>query len=384
MQLISSTEALAALCGRLAQSPYVAIDTEFVRDSTYWPKLCLVQLAADGVEGMVDPLAEGLDLAPLLTLLADPGVVKVFHAARQDVEIFFHMTGDIPAPLFDTQIAAMVCGFGESAAYDTLAREIAGAQIDKSSRFTDWTRRPLSEKQLVYALADVTHLRVIYKALRDRLDRSGRAGWLAEEMAVLTSPETYRVAPETAWKRLKLRTQNRRFLAIVVELAAWREREAQARDLPRNRILRDEAITEISASAPASVADLSGLRAVPRGIAEGKQGKAILEAIARAQAIPKGALPEPPDPRGRAEAPAHVVELLKVLLRITAESEGVAGKLIATSGDLEKLALDDEADIPALGGWRRQIFGARAIELKHGRLLLGLEDGRLFTEPRAR
>ncbi|MCP5432574.1 MAG: ribonuclease D [Alphaproteobacteria bacterium] len=384
MQIVTSTSELDVLTARLSRGAYVTIDTEFMRDATYWPKLCLVQLAGEGTEAIVDPLADGIDLAPLLALLAETRVVKVFHAARQDIEIFFHLTGEIPAPVFDTQVAAMVCGFGDSVAYDTLARQLAGADIDKSSRFTDWSRRPLSEKQLTYALGDVTHLRTVYAELARRLEATGRADWLAEEMAVLTSPETYRLDPATAWKRLKLRSQNRRFLAIAAEVAAWREVEAQKRDLPRPRILKDEAITEVAASAPESVAELSQLRAVPRGIAEGRMGEAILKAVARAKALPKHELPEAGEPRARAEAPAHVVELLKVLLRIKAEAHGVAAKLIASSADLEKLALDDGAAIPALAGWRREIFGAEAIELKHGRLLLGLDEGRLFTAPRPR
>jgi ribonuclease D len=377
MTLISDTDTLSDLCARLARADYLAVDTEFMREKTYWPDLCLVQIAGAGEAVAIDPLAEGLDLAPLLALMGDPGVLKVFHSARQDVEIFFAMTGQVPAPLFDTQLAAMVCGFGESVAYDTLVAKLTGVRIDKSSRFTDWSRRPLTERQLAYALADVVHLRPVYEALRDQLAENGRSSWLDEELAQLTARETYEAPPEDAWRRLKTRSQDPRFLAVLREVAGWREAEAQARNLPRGRILRDEAVLEIAAHAPASVEELARTRGLAKSTAEGKFGQAILAAVARGRAVPKEDRPRPRDRAGLPAGLGPLVDLLKVLLKMVAEDAGVAQRLIASAADLEAIAADDEAPVAALHGWRRSLFGEQALALKHGRIALAADGRRI-------
>jgi ribonuclease D len=383
MNLISTTADLEAFCERLKAAEYITVDTEFMREKTFWPKLCLVQIGGPEEAAAVDPLADGIDLAPLFRLMADPGVLKVFHAARQDVEIFYNLTGEIPKPLFDTQIAAMVCGFGDSVGYETLISRLAGARVDKSSRFTDWSARPLTERQLVYALSDVTHLRPAYEKLKRRLARTGREHWLEEEVAVLTDPATYRVEPEEAWKRLKVRTDKPRFLAILKEVAAWREREAQRKDLPRSRILRDEALLEIASHSPTSVDDLARTRGLGRSVAEGRWGTEMLAAVERGIATPAEDCPtgEP-----RIELPpglTPIVELLRVLLKMKCEDEQVASKLVANSGDLEAIAADDNAAVPALKGWRRELFGEAALALKHGRLALAIQDKRVKLVPLA-
>jgi len=373
MTLIADTDGLVQFCRRLASSSYLTVDTEFMRDRTYYPQLCLVQLAGDEEAAAIDTLAPGLDLAPLLALLERPGLLKVFHAGRQDVEIFCLLSGRVPAPMFDTQVAAMVCGFGDSVGYDILVAKLTGAQIDKSSRFTNWAARPLTERQIRYAIEDVTHLRKVYERLNRRLERSGRAAWLAEEMAVLSDPATYSIEPASAWLRLKPRSGNRRFLAVLRELAAWREIEAQKRNLPRNRILRDEALVEIAAHHPATAADLARTRGLARGIAEGRMGEAILASVERGLALPEPACPEPPP---RLELPRDlgpVMELLKVLLKLQCDAHHVAPKLVASTADLELIAADDEAPVRALKGWRREVFGEAALALKHGRLALALD-----------
>ena len=373
MTLIADTDGLVQFCRRLASSSYLTVDTEFMRDRTYYPQLCLVQLAGDEEAAAIDTLAPGLDLAPLLALLERPGLLKVFHAGRQDVEIFYLLSGRVPAPMFDTQVAAMVCGFGDSVGYDILVAKLTGAQIDKSSRFTNWAARPLTERQIRYAIEDVTHLRKVYERLNRRLERSGRAAWLAEEMAVLSDPATYSIEPASAWLRLKPRSGNRRFLAVLRELAAWREIEAQKRNLPRNRILRDEALVEIAAHHPATAADLARTRGLARGIAEGRMGEAILAAVERGLALPESECPDPPP---RLELPRDlgpVMELLKVLLKLQCDAHHVAPKLVASTADLELIAADDEAPVPALKGWRREVFGEAALALKHGRLALALD-----------
>jgi len=383
MNLISTTADLEAFCERLKAAEYITVDTEFMREKTFWPKLCLVQIGGPEEAAAVDPLADGIDLSPLFRLMADPGVLKVFHAARQDVEIFYNLTGEIPKPLFDTQIAAMVCGFGDSVGYETLISRLAGARVDKSSRFTDWSARPLTERQLVYALSDVTHLRPAYEKLKRRLARTGREHWLEEEVAVLTDPATYRVEPEEAWKRLKVRTDKPRFLAILKEVAAWREREAQRKDLPRSRILRDEALLEIASHSPTSVDDLARTRGLGRSVAEGRWGTEMLAAVERGIATPAEDCPtgEP-----RIELPpglTPIVELLRVLLKMKCEDEQVASKLVANLGDLEAIAADDNAAVPALKGWRRELFGEAALALKHGRLALAIQDKRVKLVPLA-
>jgi ribonuclease D len=373
VKLITSNAELQAAVERFVSAPYVAIDTEFMRDTTYWPKLCLLQAAVPGFAVAVDPLAEALDLKPIYGLLAKPDVIKVFHAARQDVEIFFHQAGLIPAPLFDTQVAAMVCGFGDSAAYETLVRELAHAQIDKSSRFTDWSRRPLSDKQLNYALSDVTHLCRVYESLKKQLDKSGRSHWLEEELEVLRSPETYELKPEDAWRRLKMRGGNRRFTAVLMEIAAWRERLAQERDVPRSRVIKDEALFEIAAQAPQSQDELDSLRGIPRGFASSRAAQSLVEAVKTGLALPASAIPDidrgPPT-----TIPPVLGDMMRVLLKIQCEAHGVAQKLIASSADLDQIAADDKADVPALSGWRREIFGDAALELKHGRIALSIRD----------
>ncbi len=371
---IATNAELSAFCARQKGAGFIAVDTEFMRERTYWPVLCLVQVAGPDEAAAIDALAPGIDLGPALNLLYDPGILKVFHAARQDVEIFFHLAGRVPAPLFDTQVAAMVCGFGDSVSYEALAAKLAGARIDKLSRFTDWSHRPLSERQLHYALSDVTHLRLAYEKLQRRLATTGRADWVKEEMAVLADPATYRLEPREAWRRFKPRSDDRRFLAALREVAAWREREAQTRDLPRGRVLRDEAAIEIAGHAPRTSADLARTRGLARGIAEGAQGGAILEAVRRGLELPEDQCPEP---LGRPELPpgkGPLVELLRVLLKAKCEAAGVAQKLVANADDLLSIAADDGAPVAALSGWRYGVFGADAIGLKHGRLALTAGD----------
>jgi ribonuclease D len=375
MSSVTTTKDLKALVGELEGAQYIAVDTEFMRDQTYWPKLCLLQVAAPGIEAIIDPLADGLELAPFFKLLKSPKIVKVLHAARQDIEIFYHQGGLIPDPLFDTQIAAMVAGFGESASYETLARKLAHAEIDKSARFTDWSRRPLSKRQLEYALADVTHLRVVYEALAKQLERTGRASWVAEEIKALQEPALYKLDPTTAWKRLKPRTSNKRFLAILAALAEWREREAQTRDLPRNRVIKDEALMEIAAHPPADAAGLDHIRAVPKGFSGSRLGKGLLEALAKGQnAEPPDGI-EPERPRRKREPSASSIDLLKTLLRLRAEEAGVAPRLIANAEDIERIAAHEDQGVAALTGWRADVFGHDAKALRAGKLAIALEKG---------
>lgn len=375
--MITDTKALAEFCKRLSAESFITVDTEFMRERTYWSQLCLIQVAGSAEAFAVDPLAPGIDLTPLYELFADERVLKVFHAARQDLEIFLQATGTLPKPLFDTQVAAMVCGFGDSIGYEPLAAQLAGARIDKSMRFTDWSLRPLSEKQIKYALADVTHLRVVYEKLQAKLAANGRASWLDDEMAELTSPATYQLAPEDAWRRLKSRSGNAKFLTVLREIAAWREREAQERDIPRQRILRDEAVMEIAANHPATIAELARTRGLSKGVVEGKMGAGIMDAVARGLAQPEDTAPKALEridvPRGL----MPVVELLKVLLKMKCDQHDVAQKLIAGSSDIEAIAVDDNADVPALKGWRREVFGEDALRLKHGGVGLAFcTDGR--------
>ncbi|WP_137125616.1 ribonuclease D [Roseomonas sp. HF4] len=373
--LITETEALAALCARLRTEPFVTIDTEFMRERTYWPELCLVQLAGEEDVALVDSMAPGLDLAPLGELLADPGVVKVFHAARQDVEIFLLKFGAVPTPLFDTQVAAMVAGYGDQVSYDGLCRSLAGTQIDKAHRFSDWSARPLSAAQLAYAAADVTHLRRIYVALDTRLCREGRIGWVAEEMGVLADPATYRQDPESAWERLRPRTGNRRFLGVLRSIAAWREREAQRINIPRQRLVKDETLLEIAATTPETAADLARARGISEGFAKGRSGTGLLAAVKAGKDLPDDALPEAPKDRVGPPASPALVALLKVLLAAKSEEHHVAPRLLASSEDLDRLAAGDGEEVPAVHGWRRTVFGEAALDLKAGRLALGV-DGR--------
>ncbi|HVO01434.1 MAG TPA: ribonuclease D [Candidatus Cybelea sp.] len=368
--LIADSQSLAELCRRLESEPFITIDTEFLRDKTFWPQLCLVQLASPHEAAALDTLVEGLDLSPLLDLLRNRAVVKVFHAARQDLEIFFHMTGEVPAPIADTQVMAMACGFGDSASYETLCAKLANARVDKLSRFTDWAHRPLTERQLTYALDDVTHLQLIYQKLKRKIEASGRLAWLADEMAVLEDPATYEVDPMKAWQRLKTRSDKPRFLAVLREIAAWREREAQGRDVPRNRLVKDETLVEIAAHPPKDADALGRCRGLSKSFAEGRMGDAILQAVQRGLALPES---EAPRPEARMEVPpglGPLIDLLRVLLKTRCDQHEVAQKLVATSSELELIAADDEAKVPALAGWRREIFGAEALNLKHGKLAL--------------
>jgi ribonuclease D len=367
MQIIETTAALRDACETLARSEYLTIDTEFLRETTFWPELCLVQLAGPELEVIVDPLARDLDLTPFFELMANTAVLKVFHAARQDIEIIFNRGNLIPHPIFDTQVAAMVCGFGDSVSYDQLVQKIKGVHIDKSSRFTDWSRRPLTDKQLEYALADVTHLRDVYLALKEKLEEAGRSLWLTEEMAVLESRETYDLHPDDAWKRLKMRVKKPIELAVLQKVAAWREREARNRNVPRSRILKDDTIYEIAQQQPADAEALGRLRTIPKGWERSQSGGALLEAIAEALAIPKTDLPRLPRQNHVPEGAAAASEMLKVLLKIVSEREGVAAKIIANTDDLEKIAADGEAaDVAALSGWRRELFGDTALNLIGG------------------
>ena len=375
--LITTTEALDALCTRLRRETVVTVDTEFMRERTYWPELCVVQLAGDAEVAVVDTLAPGIDLASLGALLADEAVMKVFHAARQDIEIFVLRFGDVPRPMFDTQVAAMVAGFGDQVGYDSLVAATTGGHIDKAHRFSDWAARPLSPAQINYAAADVTHLRRVYEKLLARLEKDGRVDWVGEEMAVLGDPATYQPDPEQMWERLRPRTSNRRMLAALRAIAAWREREAQKSNIPRGRMLKDEALLEIAASAPDSVDALSRMRGVTRGFAEGRMGAGLLAAIAEARALPDSALPEAPNQRDTPKASPALVSLLKVLLAAKCEEHHVAPKLVANSNDIDRIASEDEPAIPALSGWRRDVFGADALALKAGGVALGVEGKRI-------
>ncbi|WP_145634615.1 ribonuclease D [Neorhizobium alkalisoli] len=365
--MIETTAALEEACAKLAQSDFITIDTEFLRETTFWPELCLIQMASPTLEVLVDPLAKGLDLKPFFELMANSAVVKVFHAARQDIEIIHHLGNLVPHPIFDTQVAAMVCGFGDSVSYDQLVNRIKGVQIDKSSRFTDWSRRPLSEKQLDYALADVTHLRDVYLSLKEQLEREGRALWLTEEMAVLESPGTYDLHPDDAWLRLKSRLRKPAELAILKFVAAWREREARSRNVPRSRVLKDDAIYEIAQQQPKDTEALSRLRTIPKGWERSASGTAIIEAVNAALALPKAEMPHAPKHVHVPEGTGAAVELLKVLLKLISDKEGVAAKVIANTDDLEKIAAEGEnAEVAALSGWRRDLFGETALKLIGG------------------
>ncbi|MBV8976073.1 MAG: ribonuclease D [Alphaproteobacteria bacterium] len=375
MRIVESTAALEALADELSEAPYLALDTEFMRDQTYWPKLCLIQIAVPGTAAIIDPMAPGMDLAPFYALLARPNIVKVLHAARQDIEIFAQQGNLIPYPLFDTQVAAMVCGFGDAASYETLARKLARAEIDKSARYSDWSHRPLSKRQLEYAMADVTHLCTIYEAMVAMLKRSGRSSWVEEEMAALRDPELYRLDPKDAWKRIKPRTTNKRFLAMLASLAQWREREAQARDMPRGRVLKDEALTEIAAHPPENPQGLDRIRAVPKGFAGSKLGKSLMDAIAEGRhAAPPEGIEHRAQGRRREPSPG-TVDLLKTLLRLKADQVGVAPRLIADTDDIERLAAGDDDGVAALHGWRAEVFGHDAIALRNGEIALTVENG---------
>ena len=384
MHTITTTEELAAFCKTAASHPYVTVDTEFLRERTYYSKLCLIQLAHPGGEDdgsavLVDPLVEGLSLDPLYELFQNPDVVKVFHAARQDLEIFFVDRGIIPAPLFDTQVAAMVCGFGEQAGYETLVRKIARAQIDKSSRFTDWSRRPLSEAQMRYALADVTHLREVYEYLAAELKRTDRTRWVAEEMAILNDPATYRVEPADAWERVKTRNASPKVLAVVRELARFREDYAQKRDVPRSRVFKDDALLELASTRPQDEKDLGRSRLLLREGRRGDIAEGILAAVKAGMAVAPEDLPRI-DKRGQIQVNPAIADMLRVLLKARSEAENVAPRLIAPAAELDALAAG-ERDLPCLKGWRREVFGAEALDLCAGRLGLAVKGASVVTLP---
>ncbi|MGB0498771.1 MAG: ribonuclease D [Rubricella sp.] len=378
---ITSTAALEEFCDRARAHDYVTIDTEFLRERTYYAQLCLVQMAfpgeGDDTAALIDTQADGLTLDPLFDLMRDASVVKVFHAARQDLEIFWHKGGLIPEPLFDTQVAAMVCGYGEQVGYETLVRKVAKGSIDKSSRFTDWSRRPLTDRQKTYALADVTHLRVIYEKLSATLDRTGRRAWVEEEMAVLSSPATYETHPDDAWKRIKIRTNQPRFIAVVQALAAWREAEAQRRDVPRNRLMKDDALLELASNKPRTPEDLGKSRLLQREARKGGTAEGILAAIGSAMDRPEDDLPKVDRAAPQPAVSQALSDLLRVLLKARAEKSGVAQKLIATSADLDAFAADPKGDHPVLHGWRYEIFGREALDLIAGRIALGVSGDRV-------
>jgi ribonuclease D len=376
MDLITTTAELAAACERLARHPTITVDTEFLRETTFYPLLCVVQMASPDEAVVIDALANEIDLAPFYELMANERVLKVFHAARQDIEIVWHQANLLPHPIFDTQVAAMVLGYGESIAYDQLVERITGHRPDKSHRFTDWSRRPLSKDQVDYAVADVTHLRDVFAALDADLKKRSRNDWVSEEMEVLTSPRTYDIDPSRAWERLKSRIRKPKDLAVLMEVAAWREREAQTRDVPRSRVLKDDAVGDIATHAPTTIERLAGLRSLPKGFERSKWGVDIIAAVQRGLARDPHTLPKIERSRNNANVSA-TIELLKVLLRMTAERHGVAAKVIATVDDLEQVAADDHADVPALHGWRRELFGEAALALKHGKLALAVEKGRV-------
>ena len=382
MDLITTTNELAAACARMAKHPFVTVDTEFLRETTYYPLLCVVQMASPDEAVVIDALADGIDLTPWFGLMNSETVVKVFHAARQDIEIVWNMGKKIPHPIFDTQVAAMVLGYGASISYDQLVQRITSDTLDKSHRFTDWTRRPLSDAQISYAVSDVTHLRDVYLKLAADLAKRERTNWVEAEMNVLTSPDTYRSDPERAWERLKSRVRRPKELAVLIEIGAWREREAQMRDVPRSRVLKDDVVADIAVQAPTTLERLGHLRSLPKGFERSRWGEQIIEAVKRGLERDPRTLPRlerfRPAPNG-----AATVELLKVLLRMTAERHGVAAKIIATVDELDRIAADDEADVPALRGWRRELFGEKALALKHGKLALAVDKYRVVTVDRA-
>ena len=374
---ISANAELTAFCERMASETFVTVDTEFLRETTYYPKLCLVQVAGKDEAVLIDPLAEGLDLAPFFALMANEKVLKVFHAAKQDFEIMLLLSGTLPHPVFDTQIAAMVAGFGDQVGYEAIVRKLVGAAIDKSSQFTDWSRRPLTHKQALYALSDVVHLRVVYEKLAEEIEKGGKASWIEKEFATLTNPATYRVDPEDVYKRIKARIQNKKQMSVLMSVAAWREREAQAKNVPRGRILKDEAIAEIAIQMPQTPAAINELRLVSRGTGNSNAGTAILKAVAEGLARSPS---DVPDFKGRGEemspAAQAASEVLKLALKVVCETEGIAPKLLASASDIDALAVDDNAKIPLMEGWRFEKFGKLAVEIKQGLAFIGLANGR--------
>ena len=384
MLTITTTEALATFCEEASKHPYVTVDTEFLRERTYYSKLCLVQLAMPGTDDstgcLVDPLVDGLSLEPLYELFKDPNVVKVFHAARQDIEIFQVDAGVVPAPLFDTQVAAMVCGFGEQVGYETLVRKIAKEELDKSSRFTDWSRRPLSDAQKTYALADVTHLRQVYEFLAKKLKDQGRAHWVDEEMQILNNPDTYVTLPENAWKRVKTRNNSPRFLAIVRELARFREDYAQTRNIPRSRVYKDDALVELAATKPKDVNDLGRSRLVQREARRGDIADGILASVKAGVTCSDANLPKVDRKHERLQVNPALADLLRVLLKTKTGQAGVASKLVAPTSELDAIAAG-ERDVSALQGWRYEVFGEDALKLCNGEIALAAKGNDVILVP---
>jgi ribonuclease D len=381
MVIVTDNEALLAVCDGLRQCDFFAVDTEFLRESTYWSKLCLIQVAGGDVEAIIDPLADGLDMRPFLSIMADPKITKVFHAARQDLEIFYRLMGQVPLPLFDSQIAAMAAGLGDSIGYDSLVQKMLNINVDKGSRFTDWSRRPLTDKQLTYAIGDVTHLRDLYPLLLGRLSDRDRLSWVDEEMAVLTNPTIYQFIPEEAWRRMKIRKYTPQWLAVMNLVSRWREREAQTRDKPRGRVLKDDAIYELAQQTPRTLEALGRMRAIPRGFERSSMAQGLLKAVHEALDNPEHHAPKISRPKALPPGLGPVVEMLKVLLRIKAEDLGVAPRLIANVSDLEHIAAFDDADVSAMKGWRREVFGEAALQLKSGDICLKIKNKRAVIEP---
>jgi ribonuclease D len=379
---IITTDDLASYCARWANETYITVDTEFLRETTYYPKLCLIQIAGATEAALIDPLAEGLDLASFFGLMANEKVLKVFHAAKQDFEILMMLSGALPKPVVDTQIAAMVCGFGDQVGYEAIVRKLANASIDKSSQFTDWSRRPLTHKQTSYAISDVTHLRTVYEALVDLLQKSGRAEWMKNELASLCDPATYKVDPEQSWRRIKARIQNKKQQAVLMSVAAWREREAQSRNVPRGRILKDDAVAEIAIQMPQTPQDVNELRLVSKGTGNSTMGAALMKAVQHGLARDPETIPGKPKFEEMSSSAQAVAEILKLALKVVCESNGLAPKLIASVADIEALAMDDNADIPAMKGWQLEVFGKIALDLKHGRAAIGIDKGKAVILPR--
>ncbi len=381
MSLITTTPDLIVFCKKAALSSYITVDTEFIRETTYWPQLCLIQVGLEDKAVAIDPLAKDIDLQPFFDLLQNPHVIKVFHSARQDIEIFYHLTGNIPTPLFDTQIAAIVCGFGESIGYDVLVQKYAKVSLDKSSRYTHWAQRPLTAKQLAYALGDVIHLRDIYEKLYAKILAGDRLHWLEDELGILKDPGTYAVDPYAIWQKIKVRSPKPRMLAIFREIVAWREITAQSRNVPRGRVIRDEVMLELAAAAPQSKQEFSRMRGLTSAFIEGEEGKVVLALIAKAQALPLEDCPQVKKEGASPPGAAALVEMLKLLLKIKAEKYHVAPKLLATSADLEVIARSPNPQVPALEGWRREIFGNAALSLKSGKVALGIKNHKITLIP---
>ncbi len=378
MSVITSSHELATFCKTLEHVPFVTVDTEFLREKTYYPKLCLVQLSGPDKDARaIDPLAEGIDLTPLFELLENSNVLKVFHSGRQDLEIFYNLTNQVVTPFFDTQVAAMVCGYGDSIGYENLVRNVTGGQIDKSSQYTDWSVRPLSEKQINYALGDVTHLCDVYLHLKEELDKRGRTEWVMQEEAVLTNPETYSNDPYKAWERVKIRSPKPKNLAVLREVAAWRETQAQKKDIPKTWLMRDDALADMAGQAPQNKKQLAKIRNISKDMAEGRVGEQLLKAIEKGVNSPKEDWPAVQKKKQLSQTAVAIVDILKMLLKIQSAEHEVAPKIIANVADLELIAQDDNADVPALKGWRKEVFGAEALAIKHGRLAIGMKDGKI-------